>query len=154
MLMFSLKNTPASTASLLLNFEGVATTIIAVVAFKEAVGKRIWMAVLLITMASILLSWGSSGQWGFSLGAVGVLSACVLWGIDNNLHTKCFGQRPSLDCYNQGIKCRYILLNSIDYFGFSVTFVQICSSGNGLRLFQLRTEYRTIYSSHERTRVC
>jgi len=84
MLMFSLKNTPASTASLLLNFEGVATTVIAVLAFKEAVGKRIWMAVLLITMASILLSWDSSGQWGFSLGAIGVLSACILWGIDNN----------------------------------------------------------------------
>ncbi|MDR3601321.1 MAG: EamA family transporter [Desulfosporosinus sp.] len=83
-LMFALKNTPASTASLLLNFEGVATTVIAVVAFKEAVGKRIWMAVLLITTASILLSWNSSGQWGFSLGAIGVLSACVLWGIDNN----------------------------------------------------------------------
>ncbi|HBP66418.1 MAG TPA: EamA family transporter [Desulfosporosinus sp.] len=83
-LMFSLKNTPASTASLLLNFEGVATTVIAVLAFKEAVGKRIWMAVLLITTASILLSWDSSGQWGFSFGAIGVLSACILWGIDNN----------------------------------------------------------------------
>ena len=83
-LMFGLKNTPASTASLMLNFEGVATTVIAVFAFKEAVGKRIWLAVLLITTASILLSWDSSGQWGFSLGALGVLGACVLWGIDNN----------------------------------------------------------------------
>ncbi len=83
-LMFSLKNAPASTASLLLNFEGVATTVIAVVAFKEAVGERIWSAVILITMASILLSWDSLGQWGLSIGAVGVISACVLWGIDNN----------------------------------------------------------------------
>ena len=83
-LMFGLKNTPASTASLLLNFEGVATAVIAVVAFKEAVGKRIWLAVLLITTASILLSWDSSRQWGFSLGAIGILGACVLWGIDNN----------------------------------------------------------------------
>lgn len=47
-LMLGLKNTPASTASLLLNFEGVATTAIAVVSFKEAVGRRIWIAVLLI----------------------------------------------------------------------------------------------------------
>ncbi|WP_088227404.1 DMT family transporter [Desulfosporosinus sp. FKB] len=83
-LMVGLKNTPASTASLLLNFEGVATTVIAAIAFKEAIGKRIWMAVLLITTASILLSWDSSGQWGFSLGAIGVLGACILWGIDNN----------------------------------------------------------------------
>ncbi|MHB8125687.1 MAG: DMT family transporter [Desulfitobacteriaceae bacterium] len=83
-LMFSLKNAPASTASLLLNFEGVATTIIAGVVFKEHVGKRIWGAVLLITVASILLSWNTSAQWGFSLSALGVLTACVLWGIDNN----------------------------------------------------------------------
>lgn len=82
--MFSLKNTPASTAFLLLKFEGVATTIVAVVVFKEFVEKRIWIAVLLITMASIMLSWGSSGQWGFSLGAIGVLGACILWGIDNS----------------------------------------------------------------------
>jgi len=83
-LMFSLKNTPAATASLLLSFEGVATTVIAVVVFKEAVGKRIWSAVILITLAIIMLSWDSSGQWGLSIGAVGVICACVLWGIDNN----------------------------------------------------------------------
>lgn len=35
------------------------------------------------TTVSILLSWDSSGQWDFSLGAIGVLSACVLWGIVN-----------------------------------------------------------------------
>ncbi|XCH79178.1 MAG: DMT family transporter [Candidatus Dehalobacter alkaniphilus] len=83
-LMVSLKHTPASTASLLLNFEGVATTVIAGAVFKEHVGKRIWGAVLLITLASILLSWNASGQWGFSLSAMGVLAACVLWGTDNN----------------------------------------------------------------------
>ncbi|HBW36913.1 DMT family transporter [Desulfosporosinus sp. BICA1-9] len=83
-LMFSLKNASASTASLLLNFEGVATTIIAGVVFKENIGKRIWSAVLLITIASILLSWNTSGQWGFSLSSLGVLAACVLWGVDNN----------------------------------------------------------------------
>lgn len=83
-LMFSLKNTPASTASLLLNFEGVATTIIAAAVFKEDVSKRVWSAVGIITVASILLSWNTSGQWGFSFSALGVLTACILWGIDNN----------------------------------------------------------------------
>src|SRR3989304_7726206 len=55
-LMMSLKNTPASTASLLLNFEGVATTLIALLAFKEAIGRRAWAAILSITLASIFLS--------------------------------------------------------------------------------------------------
>ncbi|NIS59738.1 MAG: EamA family transporter, partial [Proteobacteria bacterium] len=35
-LMFSLQATPAATASLLLNFEGVATALIAALVFKEA----------------------------------------------------------------------------------------------------------------------
>ncbi len=84
-LLVSLKQTPAATASLLLNFESVATGLIAVLAFKEPMGKRIWSAVFLITLASVLLSMELTAKWGFSLGAVGVLCACVFWGIDNNL---------------------------------------------------------------------
>lgn len=83
-LMVSLKQTPAATASLLLNFEGVATALIAVLVFEESVGKRIWSAVFLITLASVLLSMDLAAKWGFSLGAVGILCACTLWGIDNN----------------------------------------------------------------------
>lgn len=61
-LMISLKNTPATTASLLLNFEGVATSIIAAIVFKEALGKRIWAAVVFITLASIILTWDEKGK--------------------------------------------------------------------------------------------
>jgi len=84
-LMFSLQTTPAATASLLLNFEGVATALIAALVFKEAIGGRIWWAVACITTASLLLSLNLSGQWGISLGALGVLGTCALWGLDNNL---------------------------------------------------------------------
>src|SRR3990170_2649646 len=56
-LMFSLRGTPAATASLLLNFEVAATTLIAALVFREAIGKRIWLAVASITIASVLLSW-------------------------------------------------------------------------------------------------
>lgn len=86
-LMISLQSTSASTASLLLNFEGVGTTLIALLAFKEAIGKRAWAAILAITLASIVLSTdfakGVAG-WGLSPGALGVIGACVLWGLDNN----------------------------------------------------------------------
>jgi drug/metabolite transporter (DMT)-like permease len=85
LLMFGLRSTPASTASLLLNFEAVSTTMVAAFVFKESVGRRIWFAVGAITAACILLSWNPLGAWGFSLGATGVLLACVLWGVDNNL---------------------------------------------------------------------
>lgn len=85
LLLFSLQHTAAATASLLLNFEGVATASIAVLVFKEAIGQRAIWAVSLVTLASVLLSWDTGGRWGISLGALGILGACVLWGIDNNL---------------------------------------------------------------------
>ena len=84
LLLISLERTPAATASLLLNFEVVATTLIAVLAFREAVGKKVVVAIALITLASILLSVDPTSGWGFSLGALGILAACVLWGVDNN----------------------------------------------------------------------
>lgn len=84
-LMVSLQNTPASTASLLLNFEGVGTTLIALLFFKESISRRAWMAILVITLASIFLSTDFSSGFGLSLGALGVILACVLWGLDNNL---------------------------------------------------------------------
>jgi drug/metabolite transporter (DMT)-like permease len=74
-LMVSLKNTPASTASLLLNFEGVGTTLIS----RRALG-----AIVAITLASIFLSTNFQGGFRLSLGALGILLACFLWGVDNN----------------------------------------------------------------------
>lgn len=84
LLLISLEKTAASTASLLLNFEAVATALIAWLVFRETLGKRAVFAILLITLAGILLSLDISGAWGISLGALGVLAACVLWGMDNN----------------------------------------------------------------------
>jgi len=93
-LMFSLRTTPAATASLLLNFEGVATTLIAALVFKEAIGGRIWWAIVCITAASILLSLDLSREWGIALGAVGVLCACALWGMDNNFTRNVSAKNP------------------------------------------------------------
>jgi len=83
-LMISLKNTPASTASLLLNFEGVGTTLIALFFFRESISRRAFGAILAITIASVFLSTDFKSGFGLSLGAVGVITACVLWGVDNN----------------------------------------------------------------------
>ena len=93
LLMWGLNQTPASTASLLLNFESVATVLIAIFAFKEAVGRRILGAIALITLASILLSW-TGGSWGISAGAFGVIAACFLWGLDNNLTRNISAKNP------------------------------------------------------------
>ena len=84
-LLFSLRETPGATAALLLNFEGVATTLFAALIFKESIGRRPGFAILLITLASILLSTNPHQEWGLSIGALGILTACLLWGLDNNL---------------------------------------------------------------------
>src|SRR6266508_5920365 len=83
-LMISLKNTPASTASLLLNFEGVGTTLIALFFFRESISRRALAAIFAITLASIFLSTNFQSGFSLSLGALGVLLACFLWGVDNN----------------------------------------------------------------------
>ncbi len=85
LLMVSLQYTPAATASLLLTFECVATSAIAALVFREAIGRRVWAAIGLITLASTLLSVNLSDGIGISPGALGIIGACVLWGIDNNL---------------------------------------------------------------------
>jgi drug/metabolite transporter (DMT)-like permease len=92
--MISLQRTPASTASLLLNFESVATTFIAWIIFKENIGRRVGLAVGLITLSSILLSWDFSNQWGLSIGALGVIFACICWGIDNNFTRNISAKNP------------------------------------------------------------
>jgi drug/metabolite transporter (DMT)-like permease len=83
-LMLGLRGTPAATASLLLNFECVATTLLAVFFFHEYVGTRTWLAIGLITVASALLTLNGT-SFGLSLGALVVILACALWGLDNNL---------------------------------------------------------------------
>ncbi len=93
-LMISLQNTPASTASLLLNFEGVGTTVIALLFFKEAISRRAWIAIIVITLASIFLSTNFQSGFGLSLGALGIILACVLWGLDNNFTRNISGKDP------------------------------------------------------------
>lgn len=83
-LMFSLQNTPTATASLLLNFESVTTILIAVIVFMEAISRRAVWAILVIVVASILLSTDFSSEWGISMSALGVLLACMFWGLNNN----------------------------------------------------------------------
>ena len=83
-LMLGLSRTTAANASLLNNFEIVATSIIALCVFGEAISRRLWAAIGLITLASILLSVEGTESLRFSPGSLLVLLACVCWGLENN----------------------------------------------------------------------
>ncbi len=84
LLMLGLTMTTAENASLLNNFEIVATSLIALLVFHEQIDRRLWLAIGLITLSSIILSIEGKGSFSFSTGSLFVLGACVCWGFENN----------------------------------------------------------------------
>lgn len=87
-LMLGIKLGTASNASLLGNFEIVATTVIALLIFKEKVSKRLWAAIGFITLSSIVLSFEGSDSFKFSIGSLFVILATCCWGLENNCTRK------------------------------------------------------------------
>ena len=83
-LLYGLRLTNAGTAALLGNFEIVATTLFALLLFREAVGRRLWLAIGLIFLASVLLSFEDISMVRLSSGALLVLLATLCWGVENN----------------------------------------------------------------------
>ena len=96
LLMIGLTRTTAANASLLNNFEIVATSVIALAVFRERISRRLWIAIGLITLSSILLSVEDAGSLQFSLGSLFVLAACVCWGLENNC-TRCLSKSDPLE---------------------------------------------------------
>ncbi len=84
LLMLGLERTNSANASLLNNFEIVATSLIAFFAFKEALSKRLTGAIILVTVASIALSFEGEGSFRFNAGSLFVLAAGSCWGLENN----------------------------------------------------------------------
>lgn len=83
-LMVGLTRTTSANASLLNNFEIVATALIALMVFREKISRRLWLAIGLITLSSMILSFEDASSLQFSFGSLFVLAACVCWGFENN----------------------------------------------------------------------
>ena len=84
LLMLGLGSTNAANASLLNNFEIVATSCIAFLIFKEMLSKRLTFAIVLVTIASITLSFEGKGSFQFNTGSLLILAASCCWGLENN----------------------------------------------------------------------
>lgn len=84
LLMIGVRTGSAANASLLGNFEIVATTLIALLLFREKVSKKLWAAIVLILIASMMLSFSGAGSLQFSVGSLFVLGAAACWGLENN----------------------------------------------------------------------
>jgi drug/metabolite transporter (DMT)-like permease len=90
-MMFGLSTASAASASLLNNFEIVATLLIALLIFQAKISARLWGGIGLITASCILLSLENTDQakFQFSSGSLLILAACLCWGIENNCTNVC-----------------------------------------------------------------
>ncbi len=96
LLMFGIARTSSANVSLLNNFEIVATSIIALVIFKEIISSKLWIAIAMVTIASIILSFEGVGAFAFNEGSLFVLGACICWGFENNC-TKMISNKSSTE---------------------------------------------------------
>ena len=96
LLMFGIKSSNAANVSLINNFEIVATSLIALFVFKEVISKRLWFAIVLVTAASIILSFEGAGSFTFNIGSLFVFGACLCWGIENNC-TRMISNKSSIE---------------------------------------------------------
>ena len=94
LMMTGLKSATAANASLLNNFEIVATSLIALIAFRERIGKLLWAAIVLIIISSALLSFEDMSAFSFSIGSIFVILACTCWGLENNCTRMISGKSP------------------------------------------------------------
>lgn len=114
-LLIGLKSTSASSASLLNNFEIVATAIFALLIFKEKISPRLWIGIIFVTMSCIILSTEDITDLKFSYGSLFILLACVCWGMENN----CTGKISSKD------PLQIVLLKGI-FSGFGSIVIGLC----------------------------
>ena len=84
LLMLGLERTNSANASLLNNFEIVATSLIAFFLFREQLSRRLTLAIGLVTAASIILGFEGEGSFRFNTGSLLVLEAACCWGLENN----------------------------------------------------------------------
>jgi len=93
-LLVGLNATTAANASLLNNFEIVATAIIALFVFKEQISARLWVGILFVTLSCAFLSFEDFSSLQFSFGSLFILLACICWGFENNCTRKISSKDP------------------------------------------------------------
>jgi drug/metabolite transporter (DMT)-like permease len=88
LLLWGLAATPASSASLLLNLEGVLTALLAWFVFRENFDARIALGMALIAAGGVCVSWSGRPEVGLPWGSFAIIGACLAWALDNNLTRK------------------------------------------------------------------
>ena len=125
-LAYGIRFGTATEVSLLLNFESVATTLLAWMIFHEYIGHRVWIGKALIIGASILVILTGSGSLHLSIPGLSVLAACLFWGVDNNLTRELESiPAPFLACMKGWISGIFNVLLFLLLFRTPVTLSQV-----------------------------
>lgn len=85
LLFVGLQRLSALVGSLLLNLEAPCTILLATVAFREHLGRREMIAIVLIVIGAGLIGYRPGEIGGDWVGVIAVAGACVSWAVDNNL---------------------------------------------------------------------
>ncbi|MDB4968459.1 MAG: hypothetical protein JWN44_4148, partial [Myxococcales bacterium] len=85
LLMYGLSRSSATVTSLLLNLEAVFTTALAVLVFREWIGRRGLAALAVVVAGCALSTWAAGGATSSWVGPLAVAGACAMWAVDNNL---------------------------------------------------------------------
>jgi drug/metabolite transporter (DMT)-like permease len=93
-LMLGLTFITGFSTSLLLNLEGLTTAMIAIAFFKENAGKRLWFALICMTIAGIFLSWDTNQDKFEIIGPALIVISMICWGIDNNVTRNISDKNP------------------------------------------------------------
>lgn len=92
----SLKYIDASTVSLISILEISFTIIISHFIFKTKISKNLIIAVILVSIGGILLSFDSSIKFKLSIASMLTVFATACWGLENNLTAKVSDKNPLL----------------------------------------------------------
>jgi drug/metabolite transporter (DMT)-like permease len=100
LMLWGLRQAPASSVALWLNLETVATALLGAFVFREHLHARGWIAAALVCGASVALAAPSGFAAGPAAGLVAL--ACVAWGLDNNLTALIDGFTPAQTTFVKG----------------------------------------------------
>ena len=116
--------------------------------FKESIDRRIAWAIGLVTLASIVLTW-TGGNWGITLGALGVIGACFLWGLDNNFTRHISAKNPLVIVGSRDWGQELFRWSSACCIRQQLPMPQIsCPAGNAVGINQLWNQHPIIHCCH------
>ena len=84
LLVWGIAHAPGSSAALLLNLEAAFTALIAWLIFREHIGTRVVLGLVLVTAGGVLVSASEASGPGRIEAGLAIAGSCLCWAIDNN----------------------------------------------------------------------